>query len=123
MPGQADNDDAVGRTGPLDTLPGATSADVHTGLGHPGQGQTSTELRHDGQHTSKKDPSGPEGAGAPGGSGLREDGLNTEFRRLREDGDHPRGPVPGHNAARDGAETLEPASAEEVAAEVNRSGR
>ena len=26
---------------------------MHTGLGHPGQGQTSTELRHDGQHTSK----------------------------------------------------------------------
>jgi hypothetical protein len=30
-----------------DTLQGATSADVHTGLGHPGQGQTSSEL-HDG---------------------------------------------------------------------------
>ncbi|KAI8932649.1 hypothetical protein NX059_010145 [Plenodomus lindquistii] len=29
------------------TLTGATSADVHTGLGHPGQGQTSQEL-HDG---------------------------------------------------------------------------
>jgi hypothetical protein len=27
------------------TLQGATSADVHTGLGHPGQGQTSSELR------------------------------------------------------------------------------
>lgn len=26
------------------TLGGATSADVHTGLGHPGQGQTSSEL-------------------------------------------------------------------------------
>lgn len=30
---------------------GATSADVHTGLGHPGQGQTSNELRHDGGNT------------------------------------------------------------------------
>ncbi|CAN9098575.1 unnamed protein product [Alternaria alternata] len=30
-----------------DTLQGATSGDVHTGLGHPGQGQTSQEL-HDG---------------------------------------------------------------------------
>jgi hypothetical protein len=28
------------------TITGATSADVHTGLGHPGQGQTSNELRH-----------------------------------------------------------------------------
>ncbi|KAF2736329.1 hypothetical protein EJ04DRAFT_169730 [Polyplosphaeria fusca] len=30
------------------TLQGADSADVHTGLGHPGHGQTSSELRHDG---------------------------------------------------------------------------
>jgi hypothetical protein len=30
-----------------DTLQGATSGDVHTGLGHPGQGQSSSEL-HDG---------------------------------------------------------------------------
>ncbi|KAF1837409.1 hypothetical protein BDW02DRAFT_586668 [Decorospora gaudefroyi] len=28
-----------------DTLQGATSADLHAGLGHPGQGQTSSELR------------------------------------------------------------------------------
>jgi hypothetical protein len=28
-----------------DTISGATSADVHTGIGHPGQGQTSSELR------------------------------------------------------------------------------
>jgi hypothetical protein len=28
-----------------DTLQGATSGDVHTGLGHPGQGQSSSELR------------------------------------------------------------------------------
>jgi hypothetical protein len=34
-----------------DTLQGATSADVHTGLGHPGQGQTSSEL-HDGSSAS-----------------------------------------------------------------------
>lgn len=33
--------------GASSTLTGATSADVHTGLGHPGQGQTSSEL-HDG---------------------------------------------------------------------------
>ena len=35
------------------TLGGATSGDVHTGFGHPGEGQTSNELRHDGQHTRK----------------------------------------------------------------------
>jgi hypothetical protein len=28
------------------TITGATSSDVHTGLGHPGQGQTSKELHH-----------------------------------------------------------------------------
>jgi hypothetical protein len=35
-----------------DTLQGATSADVHTGLGHPGQGQTSSEL-HDGSRVGQ----------------------------------------------------------------------
>jgi len=124
VPGQADNENVLRahgkestRTDPLSTLPGATSADVHTGLGHPGQGQTSTEVRHEGHHTRKKHTSGPEGAGATGGSGLREDGTNTEFRRLQEEGDHPRGPLAGHNATLDGAETVLPASAEEVAAE------
>ena len=42
---------------------------MHTGLGHPGQGQTSTELRHDGQHTSKKHGGGLAGVGASVGSG------------------------------------------------------
>ncbi|KAH8115937.1 hypothetical protein DFH11DRAFT_1876519 [Phellopilus nigrolimitatus] len=37
-----------------DTLTGATSGDVYDGLGHPGQGQTSAELRHDGQTGRKK---------------------------------------------------------------------
>lgn len=35
------------------TLSGATSADVHTGLGHPGSGQTSQELH--GGHRKKED--------------------------------------------------------------------
>jgi hypothetical protein len=107
------------RTDPLSTLPGATSADVHKGLGHPGQGQTSTEQRHEGAHTNKKQPSGPEGAGAPGGSGLREDGMNTEFRRLQEDGNHPSGPRAGHNVSLDGAESRLPVSSEQLAAETS----
>ncbi|KAG1822630.1 uncharacterized protein BJ212DRAFT_1263798 [Suillus subaureus] len=37
-----------------DTLVGATSADVHDGLGHPGQGMSSKELRHDGQPGRKR---------------------------------------------------------------------
>ncbi|CEL05602.1 hypothetical protein ASPCAL06720 [Aspergillus calidoustus] len=35
------------------TLMGATSKDVYKGFGHPGSGQTSTEIRHDGQHKRK----------------------------------------------------------------------
>ena len=53
-PGQADNDNVLRshgkestQTTASSTLGGATSADVHTGYGHPGQGQTSNELRHD----------------------------------------------------------------------------
>ncbi|KAF2203460.1 hypothetical protein GQ43DRAFT_438782 [Delitschia confertaspora ATCC 74209] len=41
-----------------DTLHGADSQDVHTGLGHPGQGMTSTEIRHDGSHGGKKQGQG-----------------------------------------------------------------
>ncbi|CAK3806070.1 Hypothetical predicted protein [Lecanosticta acicola] len=48
-------------TSAADTLIGASSADVHTGLGHPGAGQTSAELRHDGQHHRKNPGSGLDG--------------------------------------------------------------
>lgn len=47
-----------------DTLIGASSADVHTGLGHPGSGQSSKELRHDGQSGRKAPGAGLEGVGA-----------------------------------------------------------
>lgn len=43
---------------------GATSADVHQGMGKPMQGQTSTEIKHEGAHGRKKQPSGLEGVGA-----------------------------------------------------------
>lgn len=46
------------------TLRGATSADVHTGLGKPLVGETSVENRHDGAHGRKKQPAGMEGTGA-----------------------------------------------------------
>ncbi|RVX68582.1 hypothetical protein B0A52_07009 [Exophiala mesophila] len=125
-PGQGNNPSVLRSHGKEDvstsassTLVGATSADVHTGLGHPGQGQTSNELRHDGAHTRTKQRSGPEGAGAPGGSGLTggDDSLNTEFRRLQEDSGHPRGPLPGHNATLSGAESKEPVGSAELASE------
>lgn len=107
------------QTDALSTLPGATSADVHTGLGHPGQGQTSNELRHEGGHTSSKQTSGLEGVGAEGGSGLHGDGMNAEFRRLQQDANHPSGPAAGraHNVSLDGAESKMPVASEQVAAE------
>lgn len=37
-----------------DTMTGATSADVHDGLGKPSSGMTSAELRHDGHSGRKK---------------------------------------------------------------------
>lgn len=37
-----------------DTLNGATSQDVHSGYGHPGQGQTSAQIHHDGVHSHRK---------------------------------------------------------------------
>ncbi|KAI7406399.1 hypothetical protein KC332_g8196 [Hortaea werneckii] len=46
-------------------MPGATSGSVNTGLGKPMQGQTNTEIRHDGQHHRK----------AAGGGGF--DGLKS----------------------------------------------
>ena len=58
------NLEARARTGdevhpsPLEGIPGVTSRDVHTGLGHPGQGETSVEERHDGQHGRKKQREG-----------------------------------------------------------------
>jgi hypothetical protein len=119
VPGQADNADVVGKSDPLD-FPGATSGDVHTGLGHPGSGQTSTELHGSG----KKERSGLAGAGAQGGTGLREDGMNREFRELgRERGVDEHGP--NNSRPRDGgagrevqgAESVVPVGAGEVAAE------
>ncbi|ROT41677.1 hypothetical protein SODALDRAFT_331448 [Sodiomyces alkalinus F11] len=57
VPGQASNPYTTTRTEASDTLPGATSADVHKGLGHPGSGQTSNE-------GDRKHRSGLEGVGA-----------------------------------------------------------
>ena len=41
-----------------DTLTGATSADVHGGLGHPGSGMSSAEVRHDGKSHRKRQMQG-----------------------------------------------------------------
>ena len=51
------------KTSAGDTIRGATSQDVHHGLGHPGVGQTQTEIRHDGEHGRKRQTNGLEGVG------------------------------------------------------------
>lgn len=60
VPSQANNPDMneESQTSALDTLGGSTSADVHKGLGHPGQGQSSAEVRHGGQRAGKKEGHG-----------------------------------------------------------------
>ncbi|EUC49480.1 hypothetical protein COCMIDRAFT_84348 [Bipolaris oryzae ATCC 44560] len=59
-----------------DTLQGATSADLHTGLGHPGQGQTSKEL-HDGRRV---------GQGLAGlASGVKDQQSGGDIRELKDD--------------------------------------
>jgi hypothetical protein len=60
-------------TSAQDTIGGATSGDVHTGLGKPVQGQTSEEL-HDGSHTR----AGLEGVGASASDPTRERALDID---------------------------------------------
>lgn len=97
MPGQADNSSVERdhgkestKTTASSTLGGATSGDVHTGLGHPGQGQTSTELRHDGKHTSTKTGGGLAGVGASVGSSNQMVDTDTQPKERavdKEEGD------------------------------------
>ncbi|KAH9852456.1 hypothetical protein C2E23DRAFT_921093 [Lenzites betulinus] len=47
-----------------DTLTGATSQDVHGGLGHPGAGMSSAERHHDGSAHRKRRMQGVDGFGA-----------------------------------------------------------
>jgi hypothetical protein len=77
------------------------------------QGETSTEIHHDGQHKRKKEREGLAGV-ARGGSGLRDEG-NVEVRRLSRD-DNERGPRSArqHNAILEGAEDKALAREEDV---------
>jgi hypothetical protein len=58
VPGQANNPDATERTNAQDTIVGATSQDVHTGLGLPIQGQSSQQLHGSGLTKGTKEGSG-----------------------------------------------------------------
>lgn len=127
MPGQADNEDVLrshGKestyTSATDTLGGATSADVHTGYGHPGQGQTSSELRHDGEHHRKRQGGGLEGIGVSSGHGMVDERVREGQRGLEHD--YPggtKGTIESErgNKTFEGAEDQQPESAERVAAE------
>ena len=94
VPGQANNPDVERshgkestKTSASDTLGGATSADVHTGLGHPGQGQTSSELRQGTEGTSKKEAGGQTFAsGAPSGNMMVDEREQPSQRGLEKEG-------------------------------------
>ncbi|KAI9660678.1 MAG: hypothetical protein M1821_010030 [Bathelium mastoideum] len=62
-----------------DTLGGASSADVHTGLGHPGQGQSSAEVRHEGKSHRAHQGSGLEGVGTSGGPATGGRGVDARL--------------------------------------------
>ncbi|KAK6430898.1 hypothetical protein LTR95_012943 [Oleoguttula sp. CCFEE 5521] len=64
----ANQDAGQGATSAADTIGGATSADVHTGLGHPGQGQSSKELRDGGASGGNEGLTTTTERGAVGGS-------------------------------------------------------
>lgn len=101
-------------------MPGATSADVHTGLGHPGQGQTSNELQHGGPNTAKRQPAGLEGVGGRGPAGVeRELGRMQEERGFDQEG--PR-TARTNETSLPGAENVENVKADQLASrEGNRS--
>ncbi|GKT45885.1 uncharacterized protein ColSpa_06066 [Colletotrichum spaethianum] len=108
-PGQALNPEAKTYTAAND-FPGATSADVHTGLGKPMQGQTSRELHGAHPGNRKKESAGLEGLGASGKDNFRE-------RRLDVDQEPDSRGKTKNASAVPGAEERLPASAEEVASE------
>ncbi|KAF4976081.1 hypothetical protein FZEAL_7214 [Fusarium zealandicum] len=105
---QPDNDVPAQSVGvsASDTLGGSTSADVHTGYGHPGSGMTSQEM-HGGKRNNN-------------GSGLEGVGANPTdpIHQMGADRDHPtnyRGKGGENALSYPGAEDRVPVSAEQVA--------
>ncbi|KNG88496.1 hypothetical protein ANOM_003253 [Aspergillus nomiae NRRL 13137] len=92
------------------SLQGATSQDVHTGLGHPGGGQTSAELHHDGQKHRKNPGGGLESVGASREPRLEREipglrGLEREEAQSGQRGD--KGALAAEDRQPDSAETLD----------------
>ncbi|KAL8711197.1 MAG: hypothetical protein Q9220_004342 [cf. Caloplaca sp. 1 TL-2023] len=103
IPGQADNpytDRSHGkestRTTAESTLGGATSSDVHTGLGKPMQGQSSSEMRDGSKQSGGLVGVGSSGAASgnqmvdervqPGQRGLEKEGANVSGTKGKEAG-------------------------------------
>lgn len=108
------------------TLGGATSGDVHKGMGKPAVGQTSAELRHEGDPHRKHHGSGLTGVGASG-QGTNIDSRRLETERLEEvSGSHKRvDPSQKGPSLQDkgvAAEDKQPASAESIASETQKHG-
>ncbi|CAI7625581.1 unnamed protein product [Penicillium bialowiezense] len=97
-------------TSAADTLVGATSGSVDQGFGKPLQGQTNTEVRHDGQHGRKKQSYGLEGVGAS----VQDRGIERQFpdQRGLEKEEAVSSGTRGNKAARAAAEEREGESAE-----------
>ena len=109
------------------TLGGATSQDVHKGMGKPAVGQTSAEIRHECEAHRKHPGAGLTGVGASG-KGADVDARRLETERLEEvSGSHKRidpsqkGP-PSLQDKGVAAEDQQAASAESIASEGQKHG-
>ena len=116
-PGQANNDDVLRGHGKestkvsaSDTIGGATSADVHTGYGHPGQGQTGA----DNQHGRGGGLAGVGASGLQAELGGVDERLDPSQRGIEKEGAQKKDTV--GDFAPSASERL-PVSADEVAAE------
>ncbi|KAJ8607657.1 hypothetical protein MRB53_040120 [Persea americana] len=119
IPGQANNPDVPDdqKADPLD-FPGATSGDVHTGLGHPGQGMSSAELHHDGKSDKARDRSGLTKT-ALGGSGLTGE-PDAAAQKLMQDHEPGMKTEKEQNVSLDGAESREHVHAEQLQSEAGK---
>jgi hypothetical protein len=106
---------------PANDFPGATSASVNTGLGKPMGGQTSSELRHDGQHHNKNPGSGLTGVASGAPAFKTVDAHNPDFADQRAL-DKDEATIGRGNVGGPAAEERVPETADRVAAE-NTLGR
>lgn len=100
------------KTSAADTMMGPTSQQVHQGYGQPLSGQTSTEIRHGGQHGRKHESSGLEGVGS-----YRQDQFERTMPEQRGlEREHARGGQHGDKGT-SAAEDIPPQPAERLAQE------